>query len=188
LLAAARQLFVERGFAATRPQDITRAADVGSGTFYVHFADRREAFLAFTEEAAEELMEHVRAGAKGTRTFDERLYRSLDALLDYSDKHPGVLAAAFADTDVIAAGIPAGASLRDRLAHSVAEGLRQGMKKGELSDDFDPLVTAYGIVGMVHQALVFGARQQIDRAGLVENLTRFCSRALMRHAKDPAGR
>jgi AcrR family transcriptional regulator len=57
LLDAARELFVERGFDATRPQDVARLADVGSGTFYVHFADKREAFCAVTEQAADELMQ-----------------------------------------------------------------------------------------------------------------------------------
>ena len=55
LLTAASNLFAERGFEATRPQDIARAADVAIGTFYLHFADRREAFRAFTAAAAEEL-------------------------------------------------------------------------------------------------------------------------------------
>ena len=30
-------LFVEKGYDATRPQDIAQAADVAAGTFYVHF-------------------------------------------------------------------------------------------------------------------------------------------------------
>jgi AcrR family transcriptional regulator len=51
LLAAARQLFVARGYHETRPQDISKAAGLGHGTFYLHFKDKRECFLAFVDEA-----------------------------------------------------------------------------------------------------------------------------------------
>ena len=35
LLAAARTLFVSRGYHLTRPQDVSRLAGVGYGTFYL---------------------------------------------------------------------------------------------------------------------------------------------------------
>jgi AcrR family transcriptional regulator len=187
LLEAARQLFVERGYDATRPQDIARAADVAAGTFYLHFADKREAFVTFTDEAAAELMEHIRERARGAAGFAERLARSLEALFDYSDDHPGVLGAAFAEGSVIAEGLPVGASLRHRLAHNLAQGLRQGMEKGEIRDDYDTHVIAHGIVGMIQAASVHGSGRGADRRALIENLTRFCGRALVarEHTGDP---
>src|SRR5579871_4806864 len=60
LRKAARKLFVERGYHATRPQDIARAAGVGHGTFYLHFPDKRACFLAFVDEAREELDAYLR--------------------------------------------------------------------------------------------------------------------------------
>lgn len=178
LLDAAGALFAKNGYDATRPQDIARAADVAAGTFYLHFADKREAFLTFTDEAAEELMGRIREHARGARSFEERLYASLEALFAFADEHPGVLGAAFADAAVISAGLPAGASLRDRLAQSLAEGLRQGMASGALASNYDPLITAHGIVGMIQAACAYGAREQTPPRDLLENLTRFCTRAL----------
>src|ERR1700689_5929988 len=58
--SAARKLFVERGYDATRPQDIAREAGLGHGTFYLHYPDKRACFLAFVEEAREEMDVHVR--------------------------------------------------------------------------------------------------------------------------------
>jgi len=180
LLAAARRLFVSRGFDATRPQDIAREADVAAGTFYIHFSDKRDAFLAVTEEAAVELMECVRTRGRGLEgaSFDARLYASLEALCEYSDANPGVLRATFADESVIASGADRGARLRDRLAHNLAQGLRHGMLRGELLRDYDPLLVAYSIVGLVQGALGYGAQGGLDRRALLENVTRFCSRAL----------
>jgi AcrR family transcriptional regulator len=178
LLTAARSLFAEGGYDATRPQDIARAADVATGTFYLHFADKREAFLAFTEQAAEELMTMIRARAVGSRGFEARLRHALEALFDFADRQPGVLSAAFADAAVIAAAIPSGASLRDRLADSLARGLRADMQRGEVAGDFDPHVIAHGIVGMIDAACVHGATGNTSRPELIANLTRFCARAL----------
>lgn len=179
LLDAARALFVAHGYDATRPQDIARAADVAAGTFYLHFADKRAAFLAFTDEAAEQMMECVRARTADVNDFEHGLLRSLEAIIEYSEAHPGVLAAAFADASVLAAAIPQGASLRDRLAQSLAQALREGMLRGELRRDYDPAVIAHGIVGLVQQGLRFGSHGGAERRALLENLVRFCARALV---------
>jgi AcrR family transcriptional regulator len=178
LLTAARSLFAARGYDATRPQDIARAADVAAGTFYLHFADKREAFLAFTELAAEELMGMIRNRAIGSRGFEERLRHALEGLFDFADSQPGVLSAAFADAAVIAAAVPSGASLRDRLVDSLARGLQIDMQRGEVASDYDARVIAHGIVGMIDAACVHGATDATSRAELIANLTRFCARAL----------
>src|ERR1700743_3834419 len=49
LKASARKLFVERGYHATRPQDIAREAGLGHGTFYLHFPDKRPCFPPFLD-------------------------------------------------------------------------------------------------------------------------------------------
>jgi len=50
LLAAALELFVERGFAATRLEDVARRAGVSKGTLYLYFANKEELFKAMVRE------------------------------------------------------------------------------------------------------------------------------------------
>ena len=50
LLAAALDLFVERGFAATRLEDVARRAGVSKGTLYLYFANKEELFKAMVRE------------------------------------------------------------------------------------------------------------------------------------------
>ncbi|MES2296366.1 MAG: TetR/AcrR family transcriptional regulator [Pseudomonadota bacterium] len=50
LLAAALDLFVERGFAATRLEDVARRAGVSKGTLYLYFASKEELFKAVVRE------------------------------------------------------------------------------------------------------------------------------------------
>lgn len=46
LLAAALELFVERGFASTRLEDVAKRAGVSKGTLYLYFTNKEELFKA----------------------------------------------------------------------------------------------------------------------------------------------
>src|SRR4029077_1614264 len=70
---AARRLFVERGYHATRPQDIAREAGLGHGTFYLHYPDKRACFLSFVEEARAELDAYLRARRPVGATIEQTI-------------------------------------------------------------------------------------------------------------------
>ncbi|HCE09703.1 MAG TPA: TetR family transcriptional regulator [Oxalobacteraceae bacterium] len=50
LLAAALDLFVERGYAATRLDDVAKCAGVSKGTLYLYFSNKEELFKAVVRE------------------------------------------------------------------------------------------------------------------------------------------
>lgn len=50
LLAAALDLFVERGYAATRLDDIAKHAGVSKGTLYLYFTNKEDLFMAMVRE------------------------------------------------------------------------------------------------------------------------------------------
>jgi len=50
LLAAAIELFVERGFAATRLEDVARRAGVSKGTLYLYYANKEDLFKAVVRQ------------------------------------------------------------------------------------------------------------------------------------------
>src|ERR1700744_686448 len=88
LKRAARKLFVERGYHATRPQDIAREAGLGHGTFYLHYPDKKACFLAFVDEAREELSLFMRARPPTERTLETPIGANLKAIYEYSAEHP----------------------------------------------------------------------------------------------------
>ena len=51
ILAAALALFAERGFAATRLDDVARRAGVTKGTLYLYFPNKEELFEAIVRQA-----------------------------------------------------------------------------------------------------------------------------------------
>ena len=50
LLAAALELFVEKGFAATRAEEVAKRAGVSKGTLFLYFASKEELFKAVVRE------------------------------------------------------------------------------------------------------------------------------------------
>jgi AcrR family transcriptional regulator len=184
LLVAARALFIERGYHATRPQDIARAADVGHGTFYLHFADKRACFLAFAEEARRELERFLEPRLAAVEGVEGQIRALLTAVLDYAEAHPGVLKAAMTDLSVIAAEDAPAELLADRWAAGWAQHLRAGAARGALHADYDPAVIGHAVIGLIHGAT--RRHKQTTRAALVDNLTRFLIRALVPHGADAA--
>lgn len=171
LLAAARTLFVERGYHATRPQDISRMAGVGHGTFYSHFSDKQACFLAFAEAARRDLEAFLRARAIGQRGGDAQLRALLGGLLDYAAANPGVLGTAMSDLSVIAADDAPARSLLDRWATRFAENVRRA---DGLRDGYDPDLVAHLIVGVIRGAM----HVQRPRATIIDNATHFLLHAL----------
>jgi AcrR family transcriptional regulator len=60
LLAAALDCFVERGFAATRLDDVAARAGVSKGTLYLYFAGKDELFMAVVRENIIPLIDEFR--------------------------------------------------------------------------------------------------------------------------------
>lgn len=188
LLAAARQLFTKRGYHATRPQDIARAADVGHGTFYLHFADKRACFLAFAEEARAEVEDFVRGRLAEVDGIEAQLRALLEALMDYAARNPGVIKAAMTDVSVIASDALQGEGLVDRWAAQWATQIRAGTRVGAIRGDYDAEIVGHAIVGLLRGAAGFGVRRRARRAELVDTVATFLVRALVPEEAGEAAR
>jgi AcrR family transcriptional regulator len=82
MLAAARTIFGERGYAATSMDDIAAASDITKPMLYAYFGTKEDLFARCVQAAGEELRASVRAAAtpaEGARP-DERLWAGLLAV------------------------------------------------------------------------------------------------------------
>jgi AcrR family transcriptional regulator len=75
LMAAARELFVEKGYADTATPEIASAAGVTRGALYHHFEDKKALFSAIVAEEARQVSAQIEA--RSARSASER-----DAILD----------------------------------------------------------------------------------------------------------
>lgn len=75
LMVAARELFVEKGYADTATPEIASAAGVTRGALYHHFEDKKALFSAIVAEEARQVSAQIEA--RSARSASER-----DAILD----------------------------------------------------------------------------------------------------------
>jgi AcrR family transcriptional regulator len=82
LIAAARELFAQRGYGAVGTEEIVRAARVTRGALYHHFAGKEDLFRAVFEEIEAELAQQLGAVAAGASDPFEALRLGAGAFLD----------------------------------------------------------------------------------------------------------
>jgi AcrR family transcriptional regulator len=137
LLEAVGRTVAEKGYAAATIDDIVRGASVSKKTFYEHFQDKLDCFLAAYETASDELYEHVRAAQDAVPAADgggtarargngsgwlERTHAGIHAYLRWLAAEPA-LARVFL-IEIAAAG-PEALARRERLRDRHAERMRE---------------------------------------------------------------
>lgn len=175
---SARKLFVERGYDATRPQDIARDAGLGHGTFYLHYEHKRACFLDFVEETRTDFYAFMNERVGRHDAIEETIVRTLTAIYEYSDTNPGVLDAAMADAALIEADGPPAGSLVQRWGRDWAQTIRAGVNESTIADGFNPDILGHAIVGAIHQCRLESDRMGFSREEVIQNLARFLARAL----------
>ena len=82
ILAAARELFAERGYAAVGTEEIVRAARLTRGALYHHFSGKEDLFRAVYELVEQEIVEKIAVGAIGASDPLEALRNGARIWLD----------------------------------------------------------------------------------------------------------
>jgi AcrR family transcriptional regulator len=88
ILAAAEQLIAEKGCAGATIEAIVKLAGVSSVTFYEHFRDKEECFVAAFDFAVEELRAELREAVPADGSREDRLRAGLASLLSAVDAEP----------------------------------------------------------------------------------------------------
>src|SRR4051794_18198890 len=83
VIAAARELFAERGYAAVGTEEIVRRAGVTRGALYHHFGGKRDLLEAVYEAIESELTAQIAAGALSHSDPLEALRGGVGAFLDH---------------------------------------------------------------------------------------------------------
>ncbi|MBX8686677.1 TetR family transcriptional regulator [Mycobacterium sp. 20091114027_K0903767] len=133
LVAAARSLFVERGYAAVSTGDIARVAAVTRNALYYHFPTKEAVFRAVYENVEGELAARVLPAALAHDTSRAQLDAGIEEFLD------GCLEPAVARISVLQAPAALGfEQMReiDNLNYlgTLRDGIRRAVETGELPD------------------------------------------------------
>ena len=82
LVAAARSLFAERGYAAVGTEEVVRRAGVTRGALYHHFRDKQDLFRAVFEQTEGEIVQAIGTRVEGIADPMELLATGVRAVLD----------------------------------------------------------------------------------------------------------
>jgi AcrR family transcriptional regulator len=149
LLAAAGRVLARKGFHDTKIADIAAEADVGVGTFYLHFATKDALFDALVDDTVRRLKSTVDAARRGSHDPIDRLRRSNQAFCRFADANRQVFRIVFGHAaafhDVIQRA-------QDLFAADIEDNIRDGVAAGL----FAPVptdVAAQAMVGMATQVV-----------------------------------
>jgi AcrR family transcriptional regulator len=157
LIDAAQRVFGEKGYHAATVDDITRSANVGKGTFYLYFQEKREIFYEVirgffqlihdiagsvgdtAREGFDFIAEAERAALQLMRVFLENRELARLAYRESMGLDP--------ELEKLVRGF------YRELAETQAQNLRLGMAIG-LIRPVEPLLVAYAHIGMVERVLL----------------------------------
>ena len=154
ILAAAAQVFANKGYAATRIIEVARAAQAGKGTIYEYFPSKEALFFAVFEEMMAGAADTVAQATETlTGNFAARMQRLSDLIIStwLEDLHMYALVMEFWSATASSPG-------RDRFKASFLEGytglrsvvgalIRKGQTSGEVIPDCDVAAVASALIG-----------------------------------------
>jgi len=146
ILAAAERLFAERGFDATRLEDVAAAVGIRRASIVYHFRDKAELYDAVLADVLGALRERLAAALLGDGAFAARIERAVSAWVDAIVARPALARLLLRE---VAGGTPAG---RSRLTPHLAPFFALVERALEAPDaapprDVDPVAVASQVAG-----------------------------------------
>jgi AcrR family transcriptional regulator len=148
ILAAVADVTSAASYAEMTVEDIIVTAGVSRRTFYEHFKNKEEAFLAAYDEAAAELVEHVMTAMDSAEDFAGRARAGLSAFLDFLGARPAL--SRMCIVEALAAG-PEAIVRRNGVMSAFAAAIEEDARR--LLDDAVPSLTAETIVGGIYEVV-----------------------------------
>ena len=179
LLTAFADAVEARGFAAVTVAEIVRRARVSRRTFYQHFSDKEECFMAAYEAAAAQAQEAIERAVEGAGSWQEKIRASVAAYVYALEERPA-LSRAFL-LEIQAAGRRT-LKLRRRVLTRFADQARALAAAARRAHPGEVLVPtasmALAIVGGVNELLLFQLENRADLGEVAETATRLWLLAL----------
>ena len=141
----------ERGFAGTTIADITGAADLGFGTFYLYFKSKEDVLQTVLDEGFRNMLERVRAPGADRLPPWEALRFVIEQFVHAARENTDLFVIVFRHgLDLLRSARPFGDAFTERLEAV----LERGMREGAMRPAPTPLV-ARALTGLFVHALLW---------------------------------
>ncbi len=162
LLAAMLRATAEIGYRELSVQDVLDRAGVSRPTFYEHFENKEDCFLAAFDTAATRLRERLEAAGEEGETWRERLRPTLEELLRFVTDEPDAAMTLIVDAR---AACPPALLRRDELLDHFASCLDTQVRAEAPAGAMPSAIAAAGIVGGI-EALLYSRLNRGETDGI----------------------
>lgn len=138
LIAAAKEVFLERGYDGATTGEIARSAGVAAGTFYLYFEDKRSAFGAVSRETGRKLLEEMLCALEPGVEPGKLTRLTLQLVADFWRSDPPL-------SRLILSGGPALGMASD---HAFVDEVCDSLQKIGVSEPEDPMALALFLIGL----------------------------------------
>ena len=175
LVAAAQRVFAARGYHQAKISDIAEEADVGVGTFYLHYESKEAVFLQLVDDTAARLKDAIDSAKAAVTDPVEVVRVSCEVLFRFAAENRDTFRILFGE-----GGFNQAIQSAQRIfTEDVAENLAAGMRSGRFATYPAALVT-HTVLGLLTQVVSWWITQDdvsIDEA--VEATNRFIASGLL---------
>jgi AcrR family transcriptional regulator len=139
LIEAAEQQFRRFGYRRTTVEDVTRAANTGKGSFYLHFASKEDAYVAAVEASLERFLAKAEDALHRPQPVPHRLSVLVAVTAEHYGEDELLRASLFGEDDLVDGAVARRAAeiQRNRIKPLFAEVLEDGKREGSIRDTID---------------------------------------------------
>lgn len=174
MLLAVAEAVAEQGYATTTVADIIARARLSRRTFYEHFADKQECYLAAYDTVVEQLLAAVGQAYEQADSWTQKVHDGLETFLAYLAAEPAF--ARMCIVEVVAAG-PEARSRRDAAMRVFVDFLEPGRAVSPRGVEA-PALASEIVVGGIYE-IIYSRLQRNAADELVEMLPELLRCALI---------
>lgn len=152
ILAAAVEVFAEKGFAAARTREIAGAAGLAEGTIYLYFEGKDDLLLTAFREAVSDFVAMAGQQLGSTASFAERLERLVSMQLSRIEAEPDLATVLLLEARQSTRfyGEPVRNVLRS-YAHAIERLIESGLRDKEVRPDVDVPMARRMLIGLLEE-------------------------------------
>jgi AcrR family transcriptional regulator len=147
VLEAAEEVFGAKGYHGASVTEITRAAGVAQGTFYLYFRGKKEIFLDLVDGLSNRLIAVSREASASAENYLERQRAGFVAFLEFARTHRHIYRI-IQECDRV--DPVTYRRFYTSLGEAYTRAIKEAEARGELPNRADPEVLAYSLIGVGH--------------------------------------
>lgn len=180
IIAAAVQVFSEKGYHNARMEEVATVAGIGKGTIYEYFDSKLQLFQAVFENSIQVYYDSIILDEDTYLSFEERLRRLIHSHVRFCQDNRQLTRIVFWDSEIIDNELKDWVlSIRNEKEELMIEVIRQSIKKGELRD-IDPwllTIVLEGVIGILWGPIALD-NLNMDAAELADSITDMIMRGI----------